>query len=386
MNLFDKGLNDGTIFADPYPVYKMLRSEHPIIYSNELKAWIITRYEDIEALLRKDLVSAKRQSVQLIGIPDTYRVPTEAFFQDWLLYTEPPVHTQLKREASNYFSQDTILKITQKVASNAVEIIRAKKQSKATEIEIIHEYAKPLAILTVCELFHIPQKYHSKLLIWSDIIVNFMQGRLSMNDEAYRSLANSITDFNDLAYKYIGKYNYNLYKIFVNILIDGHEPIVNAIANSVLSLMSFEAQKTKFITGRVTSRTAVDELLRYDPPFQYVVRIATVDLSRYGITIPSGDRMLFMIASANRDERVYVSPDILDLSRSNSSNYSFGLGHHYCLGSNLAKSVLEIALQTLFHLCKGMVLENTLIKRHNKLGSRAIQDLSIFVEEYDAGI
>ncbi|HYO71620.1 MAG TPA: cytochrome P450, partial [Archangium sp.] len=93
---------------------------------------------------------------------------------------------------------------------------------------------------------------------------------------------------------------------------------------------------------------AVEELLRYASPVEISTeRIARDVITVGGVTIPRGDLVFAVLASANRDERQFKNPDTLDLSRDPNKHLSFGLGIHYCLGAPLARLEGQIAIQTL---------------------------------------
>src|SRR5262249_53137060 len=95
-------------------------------------------------------------------------------------------------------------------------------------------------------------------------------------------------------------------------------------------------------------KTAVEELLRYDGPLETATeRYAREDVTIAGVTIPRGERMFAVLASANRDDQQFESPDTLDLAREPNRHVAFGLGVHYCLGAPLARLEGQIAINTL---------------------------------------
>ena len=94
-------------------------------------------------------------------------------------------------------------------------------------------------------------------------------------------------------------------------------------------------------------KTAIDELLRYDPPVQLTSRILLDDYEIDGTVIGKGESAVLLLASANRDAAEFEEPDTLDLARQNNRHLAFGYGIHYCLGAPLARVEGEIALSTL---------------------------------------
>ena len=95
-------------------------------------------------------------------------------------------------------------------------------------------------------------------------------------------------------------------------------------------------------------KSAVEELLRYDSPLETATeRYAREDVTVAGVTIPRGGLVYAVLASANRDERQFPDPDVLDIAREPNRHLSFGLGPHYCLGAPLARLEGQIAIGTL---------------------------------------
>jgi cytochrome P450 PksS len=133
------------------------------------------------------------------------------------------------------------------------------------------------------------------------------------------------------------------------LLIAGHETTVNLIGNGTLALLEHHDQKARFIAEPDLLKTAVEELLRYDSPVEAATdRFALEDVTIAGTTIPKGALALAVIASANRDERQFSHPDVLDIARADNRHLAFGQGIHYCLGAPLARLEGHIALRTLF--------------------------------------
>ena len=91
----------------------------------------------------------------------------------------------------------------------------------------------------------------------------------------------------------------------------------------------------------------VEETLRYDGSSQMVLRTTRTPIRAHGIEIPADERVLLLIGSANRDERVFLSPEVFDLDRDTSKMVSFGNGRHFCMGAPLARLEARVALEEL---------------------------------------
>jgi cytochrome P450 len=132
------------------------------------------------------------------------------------------------------------------------------------------------------------------------------------------------------------------------LLIAGHETTVNLIGNGTLALLEHPDQMEKLRGDPALVKPAIEELLRYDSPLETATeRFARENVSMGGVTIPRGEMVFAVIASANRDPAQFERPDTLDLTREPNRHLSFGQGVHYCLGAPLARLEGQIAINTL---------------------------------------
>ena len=141
------------------------------------------------------------------------------------------------------------------------------------------------------------------------------------------------------------------------LLIAGHETTVNLIGNGMLTLLQHPDQMEKLRNDPSLIRSAVEELLRYDPPLETATdRFSTEDLTVAGVMIPRGEIVFAALGSANRDERQFANPDVLDITREPNKHLAFGWGAHYCVGAPLARLEGQIAIATLLRRCPDLSL------------------------------
>jgi cytochrome P450 len=128
------------------------------------------------------------------------------------------------------------------------------------------------------------------------------------------------------------------------LLIAGHETTVNLITNGALTLLRYpdELVRLGHDPGRIPF--VIEELLRYEPPVQFVTRFALADIEIDGTTIPKGSGIRLILAAGNRDPRRFHDPDRFDPDRPDNEHLGFGGGIHYCVGAPLARMEGQIAL------------------------------------------
>jgi len=129
----------------------------------------------------------------------------------------------------------------------------------------------------------------------------------------------------------------------------GAETVTKLVGNAIVAFADFPDQWQKLRADRSKVPAAVEELLRYEAPSQYQVRMATRDVTLHGSTIPAGSAVLLVTGSATRDERMFPDPDVVDIDRERKMgfNLAFGYGIHSCLGAALARMESRIAIDAL---------------------------------------
>jgi cytochrome P450 len=138
--------------------------------------------------------------------------------------------------------------------------------------------------------------------------------------------------------------------MFCNLLsAAGSETTQKLISNSLVALHEHREQWEHLCANPTLAPQAVDEGLRYDSPTHWIARTTTSDVDVAGTTIPAGDWVLLLLASANRDERQYVEPDDYIIERSRQQTVFFGQGRHVCLGQWLARREAGIVLEEIVH-------------------------------------
>jgi cytochrome P450 len=161
-------------------------------------------------------------------------------------------------------------------------------------------------------------------------------------------------------------------------VVAGNETTTKLLGNAWYWADVHPSEKAKALSGRVLEW--VEETLRFDASSQVLARTCIVDTVLHDQVIPAGERVLLLIGSANRDERVFDQPDAYDLDRDTSELLSFGNGTHFCLGASLARLEARVVLEELVGMVRGYEVDHAGIERVHSVNVRGFAHLPTRVE------
>lgn len=354
---------DPDLQQDPYPIYRRLREKYPLHYNEKMKFWTLSRYHDVAAALRNttQFISSKGIAVGVgrVEADFTQSVPI-------LIMMDPPEHTRLRKLVSGAFAPRRVAALEPAIRQIARTLLDGLGNSP--EPDLVRDFANPLPTIVIAELLGVPSEDRDQFKRWSNAVAHFdpanPQGLHPASDrgpafELAGYLANILAERRKaprddllsqlLATRVDGRAltEAELLGFGFILLVAGNETTTNLISNAAILLDRHPDARRRLVEDPALMPRAVEEFLRFDPPVQGLARTNTSDLELYDQTIPEGDSVLLLFASANRDERVFPDPDRFDIARSPNDHLSFGLGAHFCLGSGLARLEGRVALREL---------------------------------------
>jgi cytochrome P450 len=364
--------------ANPFPFLARLRETEPIYRTtlpDKTPVWLVTRYDDVMALLRDERFTKNRRSAltpeqarKLPWMPPMFR-PLEKNMLD----LDPPDHTRLRTLVHKAFTPSLVDQMRERVQALADELL--EEVAWEGEMDLIGDYALPLPMTIITEILGVPTADRDKFHRWSQAVVSlsslspnlrvlpsvwkfirylrkfFKMRRREPRDDLVSALIQAEESGDKLSEDEL------LAMVFL-LLIAGHETTVNLIGNGVLALLGNPGQLEKLRAEPTLIKPGVEELLRYTTPvFTTTERYAREDALIRGVSIPQGEMTLGVIGSANRDARVFDNPDELILTREPNKHLSFGQGIHFCLGAPLARMEAQIAISTLLKRTAGLQLK-----------------------------
>ena len=362
---------DAAFIADPYPVYRRLRDDHPIVWNPATGQWLISRYADINSLLRDRRLGRTylHQATHAeMGRPEppAWHAPFHELNDAGMLDMEPPDHTRLRRLVLRAFTPRVVEAMRGRIEAIVDGLV--DDLVGAGDIDLIADFAEPLPVTVIAELLGIPEADRHLLRPWSaDICLMY---ELDPPDASARKAVQASVEFGaylrDLVADRRARPGSDLISGLAAVVDDGdtltegeligtcvlllnagHEASVNGAGNGWWSLFRHPASLARLRAEPGLMPSAVEELLRFDTPLSLFERWVLEPVEVKGVTIPRGEEIAMLFGSANRDPAAFDHPDDLDLARDPNPSLSFGAGIHYCLGAPLAKLELGIAFETL---------------------------------------
>jgi cytochrome P450 len=365
---FDPGAS--AFHADPFAVYRQLRDEDPAHWSPRLKAWVLTRYDDVKRVCLDERMSSDRLRPFFASLPGAEAARMAELIRVltlWMVFRDPPEHTRLRRLASRVFHVRSIQALRPKVEALTAWLLESIGERE--RLDFVADFAGPLPALVIMDMLGVPRGELERLKRLSDEMALFIgsarasEAKYDRAEAATREMAELFRELaaarrasprDDLLSQLVHLDDHGdrltddeLVAMCMLLLFAGHETTTHHLANGLLALARFPAEMAKLRRRPSLAAAAVEELLRYDGPIGAQVRIVQQPQLFHGKTFHPGERVFLMMNSANRDPRAYQDPDRVDLERSGAAHLTFGFGAHICLGFPLARLEGQIALPAL---------------------------------------
>jgi len=386
-------------YANPYATFTKLREQAPVLWSEKGKYWVVSRYEEVNAVLRdlhyeKGFQRFKTFDPIIKIIPQLneqlkYRSMS-------MLNQNPPDHTRLRSLVNKAFTPTMVSEMRQHI-QDITDGLLDKVESKG-EMDLIADFCFVLPVTVIAEMLGIPPQDMDKFKGWSHSLTEALEPTVGAptllkaaqaNKELISYLKplvesrrkNPQSDLISALVKAEEEGNklseIELMANLVLLLVAGHETTVNLIGNGMLALMRNPEQMALLQSQPELIDSAVDEFLRYDSPVQLIRRGAGSALDLGGQQIQEDDTILLLPGSANHDPTHFTDPDKLDITRKDNKYLSFGAGIHHCLGSALAKLEGKIAIQTVMRRMPNIKLKTTNLEYRKPFALRGVKTMPV---------
>jgi pulcherriminic acid synthase len=353
--------------ANPYPFYREMRDQHPLVWHEGMQSYVISRYEDVEKAFKDPVFSSKNYDWQL-----------EPVHGRTILQMEGREHATHRNIVSPAFrGRELAEKFVPYIERNARELIDGFKADG--QVDFVERFARLFPISVIVDMLGLPREDLTKFNKWYTSIIEFLSNltgdpgvterglqtkeelqaymlpviaerRANPGDDLLSTLCTAEIDgvrMTDLEIK-----------AFVSLLLAaGGETTDKALSNLLRNLLENPDQMAAVRANRDLIDQATGEMLRHSPPVHMIMRTPTEDVVMSGGTIEAGKTVTCLIGAANRDERVYADPDTFNLLRDDldhkqvftgaANHTAFALGRHFCVGAMLARTEINIAMNML---------------------------------------
>lgn len=352
-------LKDPRFFADPYPTYARLRDAAPVqkvpTGSGGRHSYLVTGYAEAREAFTDPRLS--KNTTRFFADRPSQRDLHPAVSRN-MPATDPPEHARLRALVAKAFTTGAVARLRPYIAALVDDLLGTWPDRGA--VDLVESLAVPLPVTVICEMLGVPESDRPLVRTWSSDL--FAAGDPGRMDAASHAVADYMTDLVAATRSSPGESLLDaliaardgqdrltedeLVSLAVLLLVAGHETTTNFIGNAALALLQHPESLARLRAEPHLLASALDELLRFDPPVGIATfRYSTDELTLGGTPIPKGVPVLIAPGAANRDPDRFPAPDHLDLTRSTTGHLAFGHGIHRCLGAPLARAEAELALR-----------------------------------------
>lgn len=361
---------DRTCPYHPPTAYDALREAHPlsrVSLFDGRNVWVVTGHGTARELLTDPRLSSDRTR-------PAFPMPTERFAQSRnrrvaLLGLDDPAHHTQRRMLVPSFTLKRTAALRPRIQETVDRLLDAvERQGPPTEL--VSAFALPVPSMVICALLGVPYADHdffeeqSRRLLRGPTAVDTQDARDQLEayfgaliDRKEKDPGDGLLD--ELIHEQLreGKVDREeLISLATILLVAGHETTANMISLGTFTLLHHPEQLAELRAEPTLMPAAVEELLRFLSIADGLLRVATEDIEVAGATIRADEGVVFSTSVINRDAGTFPEPDALDWHRSARHHVAFGFGIHQCLGQNLARAEMEIALLSLFDRLPGLRL------------------------------
>jgi hypothetical protein len=390
-------LLDPAVLADPYPLYARLREEDPVHWDPFLHCWVVTRYDDVHAVLKE--FSADRtpspEQLQALGIGGIE--PIAEVMMRQMLFLDAPKHTHLRKLCSTAFTPRRVEVLEARIEAIANRLIDRVRASG--RMEVIGDFAAPYPAIVFAALLGVPEEDAAQLKKWSadfaemlgnfqhniDRIAQVLKSTAEMVDYFRRAIAEEERPLADgllrsLVEAEVDGERLSIDEVIANAIVTmvgGQETTTNLIGSGLLTLLRQPDKLAELHDRPEIIETGVEELLRYESPSQHTGRICREDKVIGGKLIKKGAAVMAVMAAGNRDPERFADPDTLDFERTDNRHLAFGWAAHFCFGAPLARMEGRIAFRALLDRLPNIALAADRFEWRENLGLRGLKALPV---------
>jgi cytochrome P450 len=332
-----------------------LRAQGPVarVLHDGEPAWILLRYDSVRRALLDQ---------STFPLEAAYSVSTDRAIGRSLMSMDGPEHTRSRSVVSPPFRKSAVARYAETIITPTCQELLGRLEG-SKEFDLRAEYTRPIPLLVITRLLGLPPHDYEIMEGWANDLFKFsrepetaLRARAEFTTYLEAALERRRSSpHDDLIATLLGAadggsaFSTDEIHSFVRLLFPaGADSTANGLGNAVYAVLTqCPDELDRLAVDDDRASAAVEESLRWEGPIPHIPRKAPHGCTWDGVHIPPGGDVIFSYASANRDPAVFTNPDRFNLDRQGGDIITFGLGHHFCLGAQLARQEMRIALQTL---------------------------------------
>jgi cytochrome P450 len=386
--------------ADPFPIFRRLQEEDPVHWSDPVRGWVVTRYDDVRAIALDRAMSADRVRPFFDVLPGEEQrrlADLGRYLTLWAVFKDPPDHTRLRGLMNRAFTPRAVEALRpniERIVDDLLDAIVARGSA-----DMIADFAYPLPASVIMDMLGVPRSDLDVMKVWSDDIALFVGIARATPDKYEKAQAGTramAAYFRRLVAERRKAPREDMISALIAaeeqaqhltedeivascilLLFAGHETTANLIGNGVLAFLRHPAELAKLRARPELADNAVEECLRYDGPSGALARVVAVAHEMGGRELKAGERVYAWMNAANRDPRRFSDPDRFDIERPDNRHLTFGHGAHFCLGAPLARLEAQIAFPRIFERLQGLELTTDKFEWMDSLILRGVKKMPV---------
>ncbi len=392
---------DPAFREDPHPILDELREREPVHYNALMGSYVLTRHEDVTAVLHNRELSVdprKSKNDSIAGRMRAQRL-AESDAEPSMLFQDPPHHDRLRGLVNKAFTPRAVEAMGPRITEITNELLDGLEGRDG--FDVIADFSAPLPTIVIAEMLGVDPKDQKKFKTWSDIAIQGFNPFLSeekraqvekagreQNDYLVHAIAERRKDRrHDLITGMIEAEEHGemlsddeVVTMTQLLLAAGNLTTTDLIGNGVLALLNNPAELEKLRADPSLIVNAVEEMIRYDPPVVQSGRTTLTDTEIRGCPIHAGQSIGVSLAGANHDPSVHPDPHHFDVAREEINHVSFGGGRRYCLGAPLARLEAQTAVLALIQRFPKLRLDPSATIEHRQVPAfRGLVELRVLV-------
>ena len=359
--VFDPFSND--FFNSPYATYRRMRDEEPVYYSENYDFYALTRHADVVAAIKDSETFSSSRGVDLEMVQSGNPVPPLIIMMD------PPEHRRMRNLVNKVFTPRAVERQRHLVVE---QIDRFLAGANRDEFDVVQDFSALFPVEVITRMLGVPAELRQNIRLLLDKMLEREYGNVATPEEGVQAGIETGLIYYNIIQERRADPQDDMISDLIAVEVErggaatklddieiaafasmlggaGAETVTKLVGNAVVTFAEHPDQWQMLLGDRSRIPAAVEELLRWEAPAQYLVRYSMKDIELHGTTIPAGNPVLLCVGAANRDERAFADADSFDINRDRSQAQNLGLGYgtHSCLGAALARMESTLALDKL---------------------------------------